>query len=86
MSIRTRQPKTLDSIECQTFPGMGGRAHTFPGMGGRTFDILLHNSALQLLLVPKVLIEMAAHTNSFIVLCNGVESDFIACVCTTLQV
>jgi hypothetical protein len=31
-SIRIRQPETLDSIKC----------HTFPGMGGRAFDILLH--------------------------------------------
>ncbi len=29
-------------------------------------DILVHNSSLQFFCVPKVLIEMPAHTNSFI--------------------
>ncbi len=72
LSIRIQQPETLESIKC----------HTFPGMEGRTLDILLHNSTLQLFLVPKVLFEMPAHPNSFIVLCNGVESDFMACACT----
>ncbi len=38
MSIKIRQPKTLDSIKC----------HTFSGLGSRTLDILLHNSTLQL--------------------------------------
>ncbi len=73
MSIRIRQPGTLESIIC----------HTFPGMEGRTLDMIVHNSTLQLFLVPKVLIEMPAHTNSFIVLCNGVEWDFMACVYTS---
>jgi hypothetical protein len=72
-SIRTQQPKTLDSIIY----------HTFPGMGGRTLeDILLHDSTLQNFFVLKVLIE-PAHLNSFIVLCNGVESDFMAYACTS---
>jgi hypothetical protein len=35
--------------------------------------------------VPKVLIEKA-HLNSFIVLCNGVESGFMACACTSQPV
>jgi hypothetical protein len=37
--IRIRQPETLDSIKC----------HTFPGLGGKTLDILLHDSTLQFL-------------------------------------
>ena len=40
-------------------------------MGGRTFDILLHNPTLQFFFVPKVLIQVQAHTNSFIMVCNG---------------
>jgi hypothetical protein len=52
------QPETLDSIKC----------HTFPGLGGKTLDILLHNSTLQKQCVPKVLIKVPAHTNSFIVI------------------
>jgi hypothetical protein len=71
-SIRIRQAETLDSIKCHTFPGMGGRT-LVPGMGGRTLDILLH--ALN-----------SSHLNSFIVLCNGVESGFMACACTSLPV
>ena len=67
-SIRIRQPETLDSIKC----------HTSPGMGDRTLDILLHDSTLQFFLCQKVLIERA-HLNIFIVLYNGVESDFMAC-------
>ncbi len=70
--ISIRQPETLDSIKC----------HTFPGMGGRPLDILRHDSTLQFFFVPKVLIE-PAHLNSFIVLCNGAESDFMACACTS---
>jgi hypothetical protein len=35
--IRIRQPETLDSIKC----------HTFPGLGGKTLDILLHDLTLQ---------------------------------------
>ncbi len=35
-------------------------------MGGRALDILVHNSSLQFFCVPKVSIEMPAHTNSFI--------------------
>ena len=57
-SIRIQQPEILDSIKC----------HTFPGMGGKTLDILLHDSTLQFFFVPKVLIEMPAHTYSFIVI------------------
>jgi hypothetical protein len=50
-SIKTRQPETLDSIKC----------HTFPGMGGRTLeDILLHDFKK---IVPKDLIG-PAHLNS----------------------
>jgi hypothetical protein len=30
MSIRIKQPKTLETVESKTF-------HTFPGMGGGTF-------------------------------------------------
>ncbi len=54
-------------------------------MGGKTLeDILLpvHDSILQLFFVLKVLIEQA-HLNSFIVLCNGVELDFMAYACTS---
>jgi hypothetical protein len=40
----------------------------FPGLGGKTFDILLHYSILHSFFVPKVLIELPAHTNSFIVI------------------
>ena len=65
-SIRILQPETLDSI----------KRHTFPVMGGRTLDFPLHDPALQFLFVPNNLIEMQAHTNSFIVLC---KSDFMAC-------
>jgi hypothetical protein len=43
-------------------------------MGGRALDILVHNS---IFCVPKVLIVMPAHTNSFM-FANGVESDFMA--------
>jgi hypothetical protein len=57
-SIRIRQHETLDSI----------KYHTFPGMGGKTLDILVHNSSFQVIFVQKVLSEMPAHTNSFIVL------------------
>ena len=53
-----RQSETLDSIKC----------HTFPGLGGKALDILLHDSTLQNKIVPSVLIEMQAHTNSFIVI------------------
>ena len=72
-SIRILQPETLDSI----------KRHTFPVMGGRTLDFPLHYPALQFFFVPNVLIEMPAHTNSFIVLCNGLKSDFMACACTS---
>ena len=41
--------------------------HTLPGMGSKTLDIPLHYSTLQFF-VPKVLIEMPAHTYSFIVI------------------
>ena len=74
-SIRILQPETLDSI----------KRHTFPVMGGRTLDFPLHDPALQFFFVPNVLIEMPAHTNSFIVLCNGLKSDFMACACTSLS-
>ncbi len=74
-SIRIRQPETLDSIKW----------HTFPCMGGRTLDILLHALNSSKKIVPKDLIE-PAHWNSFIVLCNGFESGFMACVCTSPQV
>jgi hypothetical protein len=57
-SIRILQPKTLDSIKC----------HTFPGLGGKSLDILLHYSPLQLFFAPNVLTEMSAHTNSYIVI------------------
>ena len=43
------------------------KCHTFPGLGGKTLDILLHDPTLQFIFVPKVLIEMPAHTNSFVV-------------------
>ncbi len=56
MSIRIWQHETLDSIKC----------HTFPGLGSRTLDILLHN--FRIFFVPKVLIEIPAHTNNFIVI------------------
>ncbi len=70
-SIRMWQPETLDNINC----------HTFPGMGDKTLkDILLHDPTLQFFFVPKVLIH-PAHLNSFIVLCNGVESSFMAYAC-----
>ncbi len=72
-SIRIRQPETLDSIKW----------HIVPGMGGRTLDFRLHYSTLQFFFVPKVLIEITAHKNSFIVLCNGVKSDLMACACTS---
>jgi hypothetical protein len=72
-SIRILQPETLDSIKW----------HTFPVMGGRTLDFPLHDPALQFFFVPNVLIEMPAHTNSFIVLCNGLKSDFMTCACTS---
>jgi hypothetical protein len=36
-SIRIRQPETLDSIKC----------HTFPGFRGKTLDILWHDLTLQ---------------------------------------
>ena len=72
-SIRILQPETLDSI----------KRHTFPVMGGRTLDFPLHDPALQFFFVPNVLIEMPAHTNSFIVLCNNLKSDFMACACTS---
>ena len=65
-SIRIRQPETLHCIKCPTFPGMRGS----------TLDILLHDFQF---FFAKVLIEMPAHTNSFIVLCDGVKSDFMAC-------
>ena len=42
-------------------------------MGGRTLDFPLHDPALQFFFVPNVLIEMQAHTNSFIVLSNGLK-------------
>ena len=69
-SIRILQPETLDSI----------KRHTFPVMGGRTLDFPLHDPALQFFFVPNVLIEMPAHTNSFIVLCNGLKSEFLKTV------
>jgi hypothetical protein len=56
-SIRIWQPETLERIKC----------HTFPGTGGRTLDILVRTIQLfNFFFVPKVLIEMPAHTNSFI--------------------
>ncbi len=67
-SIRIRQPETLDCIKCSTFPGMGGS----------TLYIILHDSTLQFF-CAKDFIEIPAHTNSFIVLCNGVISDVMAC-------
>ena len=45
-------------------------------MRGSTLDILMHDFQF---FFAKVLIEMPAHTNSFIVLCDGVKSDFMAC-------
>ncbi len=74
MSIRIQQSETLDSIKC----------HTFPGLGGRPLDIRLQNSIL--LFVPKVLIEIQAHTNNFFVFYNGVEYDFMACECISQPV
>ena len=65
-SIRIRQPETLHCIKCPTFPGMRGS----------TLDILLHDFQF---FFAKVLIEMPAHKYSFIVLCDGVKSDFLAC-------
>ncbi len=41
--IRMRQPETLDSIKC----------HTFPGLGGKALDILVHYSTPQNKIVPK---------------------------------
>jgi hypothetical protein len=35
-------------------------------MGGRASDIIMHNSTVQLFFCAKGLIEMQAHTNSFI--------------------
>jgi hypothetical protein len=61
-SIRIRQPETLDSIKC----------HTFPGMGGRTLDILLHTLNSSIFCVPKVLIQLA-HLNSL--LCFALASN-----------
>ena len=46
-------------------------------------DFPLHYPALQFFFVLNVLIEMPAHTNSFIVLCNGLKSDFMTCACTS---
>ncbi len=60
-SIRMRQPETLDSIKC----------HTFPGLGGKALDIELTFACLQTKLCQGVKgfkIEMPAHTNSFIVI------------------
>jgi hypothetical protein len=51
-SIRIQQPKTLGSIKC----------NTFPGLGGKTLDILLHDLPLQLFFAQNVLLEMQAHT------------------------
>ena len=45
-------------------------------MHSSTLDILLHDFQF---FFAKVLIEMPAHPNSFIVLCDGVNSDFMAC-------
>ncbi len=63
VSIRIRQPETLDSIKC----------HTFPELGGKTLDILWPYLPVQLFFAPNVWIEnvwieMPAHTNSFIVI------------------
>ena len=48
-------------------------------MRGSTLDILLHDFQLFNYFSPKVLIEIPAHINSFIVLCDGVKSDSMAC-------
>jgi hypothetical protein len=45
MSIKIRQPETLDSIKC----------HTFPGMGDRTLKDT--SRTIQFFFVPKVLIH-----------------------------
>ena len=67
-----KQPKTLES---KTF-------HTFPEMGGGTFikhlELDLPGLIFAFSCVQKVLNEEPAHTNSFIVFCNGVESGFMA--------
>ena len=68
--IRIRQPETLDSIKC----------HTFPVMGGRTLDILLHTLNSSIFFVPKVLIEMPAYTNSFIVIPARLLPASLTCI------
>ncbi len=70
MSIRIRQPETLDSINCHIFPELLGRQWTFSWH----YSTLKTNCATGL-------IDLLAHTYRFIVLCNGVRSDFMACVC-----
>jgi hypothetical protein len=74
-SIRIRQPETLDSIKC----------HTFPGIGGQTWDILLRNSTLQFFGVPKVLIE-PTHTNSFILCALNRISMHTVCILCAINV
>ena len=67
-----KQPKTLES---KTY-------HTFPEIGSGTFveQLVLDLPGLIFAssFVPKVLNEEPAHTNSFILFCNGVESGFMA--------
>jgi hypothetical protein len=67
-SIRIKQPKTLES---KIF-------HTFPGMGGGTFVKHFFQLDLTLRVRQRFLNEEPAHTNGFIVFCNGVESGFMA--------
>ena len=64
--IRIKQPKTLESKTCPTFPEMGG---------GRSWRI---SSKLIYLFgsCAKGFNKEPAHTVSFIVFCNGVESGF----------
>jgi hypothetical protein len=68
-----KQPKTLESKTFHTFPEMGG------GTFVKHFELDLPGLILPLRwCVPKVLNEEPAHTNSFILFCNGVESGFMA--------
>ncbi len=71
-SIRIRQPETLDSIKCHTFPGMGGRILE---------DILMHDSTLQKTIVPKVLIEPAHLNSSSVETAENRPNDWIGGSC-----
>ncbi len=66
-----KQPKTLESKIFHTFPEMGG------GTFVKHFELDLPGLILPLRrCVPKVLNEEPAHTKSFVLFCNGVESGF----------